>query len=1096
MSSTPVLLDIGSNAYANQTIVDEVKRRIGVKHNYFDCWIFGFLENKNFNVDETIAKLKRREEFEKTQLSKTQITDWMLENMQKGIIQLIGNDKEGRVTFYVCTARDKPSSARREESRMNFDMFVSYGTRLRPESKRCQMAMLINQDTASMWTNLDMTFQADIALRIAKFYPGCVDKLYICKMNRMLAAMAKPIFKRLPSIVSDRIAIISDSDIKNGKLLEFYDESVLPVALGGSNDCDHEANYIRFAHTIKEYTSQLTGAINRGLSVKEWELQNLEAAGYATGSSRMDVLKRSIMEPSCSVRNSLSRLQPDRSESWSLSSGRSEKHDTGDNDNEANLITCDSIHSEYCCPSRQLVFLSDIGIAPRDLLTDYLYQFTTIEGFFRISVTEMHESEWLHMLQREVEERNEIANLDDQIRADTFFQRLPPAGHLLLTHFLRVSLLVMSFYFLIATLFIALIGMLTLTYIFFSMFSHPYNVFTYGVALFVTGSQFAVFCSRGYDVLRNTFSGRRIQALKAFGYRALFFQVIVDVLCTVGCFIVFCVMANRYGPLTGIQYSLAIGWITAVCLIFIYHVVFAFGFRTISNPSFVHGSRMNNAETTLYLFMDVDVEDDSFRANSSVEMITLTVTAVLLFAAGVAFMASNAFGFLATAVALQAFLFVLSTMFMFANNSSSSSNVTMCAVAYASIFWMDAIFTMGLYGWTGEWGNSLVTALLVMLFFSTISMGSVYGKWSGTTRRWLFRLAWALIVVHFVSCTVVLLVQNYQMGCFVLALGLHLFICCIRNNEASNTFGLFAIVSGFSLTVLTCCLIGNFGGQEVYYNSVSDQLLPDYHATYVAENAGLPVQNMAPPVCLTQFPSKELGIVGMSLFVKLGYNANLTAQAVDLARWFPEFKQLNSFGDGLLLSATPFRRVGDAYNTTVIAVRGDKNIQWFIMAMTMWIDQYVISFFSFLMPALYLENIMPYISFAQKMCPLSWKKSMDSINQLFAAYLDGIKGPNEFIYVVGHGPMGATAVIASLRSGMSTRNVLISGPEIAGNRYGVSRTASQLSESVIHIESPQSALSTWFLKSPQVQIVPCDGGSRKCDRVESTIQQLNLLCHP
>ncbi|CAD2214035.1 hypothetical protein AGDE_14271 [Angomonas deanei] len=201
----------------------------------------------------------------------------MMENMNKGIIQVIGNDKAGRVAFYICTARDKPQSKYRAESRKNFDMFISYGTRLRPESKRCQMTMLINQDKASMFSNLDMTFQADIALRIAKFYPGCVDKMYICKMGRTLSALAKPIFSGLPSIVSNRIIIISDGDIKKGKLLELFDEDVLPVALGGTNDCDHPENYARFANTIKDYFEQLKAAISRGTSVKEWELENCAA---------------------------------------------------------------------------------------------------------------------------------------------------------------------------------------------------------------------------------------------------------------------------------------------------------------------------------------------------------------------------------------------------------------------------------------------------------------------------------------------------------------------------------------------------------------------------------------------------------------------------------------------------------------------------------------------------------------------------------------------------------------------------------------------------------------------------------------------------
>lgn len=75
--------------------------------------------------------------------------------------------------------------------------------------------------------------------------------MYVCKMGRALSAIAKPIFSRLPSIVSDRIEIITEGDIKNGKLLSMYDEHILPIALGGKNDCDNKPSYVRFASMIR-----------------------------------------------------------------------------------------------------------------------------------------------------------------------------------------------------------------------------------------------------------------------------------------------------------------------------------------------------------------------------------------------------------------------------------------------------------------------------------------------------------------------------------------------------------------------------------------------------------------------------------------------------------------------------------------------------------------------------------------------------------------------------------------------------------------------------------------------------------------------------
>ena len=264
-----VLSEIGPEALTHRDELEEVKRQLNIRHDYFDCWIYGFLENKKFSIEETVSKLQRRAVMESTELAQYVVTDYMKETMRKGIIQLIGTTRRSS-DIYINTKRDYPTAKRREENKRNFDMWLTYGTRLRKENKRCRIAMLINQKDASLWSNTDMTFQADVALRIAKFYPGVVDRMYITKMSNTLSAMAKPIFTRLPAIVSERIRIFSEDDVKHGKLLELFDEDVLPVDLGGKNACDGPQNGKLLGTRLRAF-EQLKMAVSDLLSVKEWE---------------------------------------------------------------------------------------------------------------------------------------------------------------------------------------------------------------------------------------------------------------------------------------------------------------------------------------------------------------------------------------------------------------------------------------------------------------------------------------------------------------------------------------------------------------------------------------------------------------------------------------------------------------------------------------------------------------------------------------------------------------------------------------------------------------------------------------------------------
>ncbi|CCW71959.1 unnamed protein product [Phytomonas sp. Hart1] len=63
MSDIPVLLEFGAKAHTYQAQVNEVKDRLGIKHDCFDSWLYTFPSSANFNVERTVRKLIKLESF-------------------------------------------------------------------------------------------------------------------------------------------------------------------------------------------------------------------------------------------------------------------------------------------------------------------------------------------------------------------------------------------------------------------------------------------------------------------------------------------------------------------------------------------------------------------------------------------------------------------------------------------------------------------------------------------------------------------------------------------------------------------------------------------------------------------------------------------------------------------------------------------------------------------------------------------------------------------------------------------------------------------------------------------------------------------------
>ncbi|KAG5471915.1 hypothetical protein CUR178_02580 [Leishmania enriettii] len=250
----------------------EVKLSVGIHHGYLDGWIYLFLENKKFDVAEAVAKLRRRDDMERTVFAKYTMTDSLRKSMRAGIVQYIGRDREGRPVLFFNTARDSPKAKQRPERQANLDMFLCWSVRCDRENPTATVTWLVNQDGASMLRNTDLIFQKDMALRISKFFPGVIARMFVCNMSTALTFVVKPLLRQLPKGISDCIFLFSSNDIKKGELLKHIDSKVLPVEMGGCNDCDHPANYERFATTIECYFDRCIRALKEGVSIKEMEV--------------------------------------------------------------------------------------------------------------------------------------------------------------------------------------------------------------------------------------------------------------------------------------------------------------------------------------------------------------------------------------------------------------------------------------------------------------------------------------------------------------------------------------------------------------------------------------------------------------------------------------------------------------------------------------------------------------------------------------------------------------------------------------------------------------------------------------------------------
>ncbi|KPI90333.1 hypothetical protein ABL78_0560 [Leptomonas seymouri] len=997
-SSYTSLEDLGPVALSHRSEMEEVKQQIDIKHGYFDAWIYGFLENKKFNIEETVAKLHRRFAMEVSELATYEFTDYMRASLRKGIIQEIGVDKAGRVAFYINTKRDFPQAKFREEQRRTFDMFICYGTRLRKENKRSQIVMLINQDGASIFKNVDMTFQADIALRISKFYPGAVDKMYICKMNRTLAAMAKPIFKTLPAIVSDRIQIVDASDIKNGELLDLFDAKVLPIALGGTNDCDNEEHWNAYADRVEKYYAALKIAVNeRGLTVKEWELEVLgidveaaegshRAVDAPTVTPHADALAYSVR--SLALHATPLEISPFITRKSSLLLSR-HPPDVVDPD-EKPLQTCVSETASLVTPLYDVMVAGGDGNSggesgtrmpwsevvaplPRDLAIFFLEELlrwrTTVED---IEIAERYKllDSYVSGTRAATEQGVRGLNIQDK----KWYIGVPYPLQALYQILLLGITMLNVIYFIAALVFLSVFCADVTITIFFGFFVKPSYVFPLSAVLLMVAIQGVCLCSRAVDIISAIYEGRVIPVFERLGsYWGTVAEVCLFFGMTAVQFIIFVVVARRDNPLRGLEVSFCTGWICALLVISLTHVFF---FTGIFASAITRNKEYRMGALPFFLTLNfgggavekTNEVDTRFLLRTS-SYVICGVPLVISMLLGIGFLISRIVSlYVSTFAAAITAAFVVH---YYSDNLSDTLTGALMRLTLwmLTIVWCYATFSFGFRDYDQQYGASVIVSTILNGIFVLLALNCLHRP----GHSWLLRVSFVMVLLYILGCWICIFpLVSWRMGLFCLAVMVHNVANIIfAPRSLTGIHGSFFLSAAVLLLGISCVMLGWYGTTLL---NTTPQSLPS------GGPASLSLSHLALyhryPVCtLAMGADDSVSVVDVSLLNEVVNARTEEVRTTDFNNWFGSRGIAyagvvkNFEADGISWEMHRFDMPAAA-NLTVL-VLSNRFAMSSIIGMIGWVDAIALSPLSIFMPYEMINTMVYVISFATRLVPFA-----------------------------------------------------------------------------------------------------------------------------
>ncbi|KAG8343705.1 hypothetical protein TRVL_05465 [Trypanosoma vivax] len=987
------LQELGPKAVSHRQELEEVKRQLDIDYDELDCWLYGFLENKKFDIPETVAKLQRRFQVEASELARHDITDYMRASLRSGVIQCVGEDKCGRALFYVTVRRDKPVAERREEKKRAFDMLVSYGTRLRTGNMKCKMALLVNYENASLWNNVDMSLQADVAVRLSKYFPGSVSKIYVCNMSRILSTVAKPLFSQLPAALSECFVFLSKSDRDAGKLLEFIDESVLPVSLGGTNDCDHETQWVRNAEAVEEYYEELKEAVLcNGLTVKQWELQKVRR--HSPAGSFVSTGTDADFVTSLKTCGSFSAL------------ASTEAH----------------LYESFIAPSRT-VFLEKenewlflMQCFPRHLALLFLEELHR----WRVAVAEEETADRYALLDNYIEicklESDELPTINLENRK--WYKMIPKP----LCAFHRVFLIGITFSvavsFLLALIFVLSLTSTVASLLFMGLFVEWSYVFPLGGTLLLASLHSTSLCSFSLDVLSALAKRNVIPPLDLLGrHRGSIAQIIIFAIIVCIQIVVFTFFLVLESFAVALQASTATGALITAFLLCVSHILFYFDWLGgLRRP----GREQHSSLVTLYLLLNTQEKEEGAGTVHSMGIsffIVCTVPILLSLLCGVGFLIS---GSLVFAVATGA----TSTGAVFALYYCSDRHpcITSCDVLRYSLLlacmaWLFGSYAFGFWEYSIQWGVPVFTLTAVTALSVCLSIVCMVKKEANVLLRLFFVLFCAVIAG---SCISNFILVNKGMGFFSFALLVHLALgtVFVRYNSR-NIGGVCLFLTTFSFVTTSCIMLGWYGtnlGYTVPRSIPSDE--PSHLDNYSQDYHRYPVCSMR--------VAGGFSIPDLALLTELADAQSSEVFDIDFNNWFGNSdvtflgvsKRFSSGREPW--SVSRFNSVQN--NITVLTLRNGY-VSSSIMAMTLWVGSMSSSPLRIFFPLDWLAKIVPLVSFLASKINFRWAHVQTQLTE----YLGRVKNTTSGqVVLTAYGAAGGIASLAGTES--RTKTVVFGSP--------------------------------------------------------------------
>jgi len=868
-----------------------------------------------------------------------------------------------------------------------------------------------------------------------------VDKMYICKMSRTLAAMAKPIFKCLPAIVSDRIQIIDETDIKNGVLLELFDADVLPVALGGNNQCDDAAHWNAYADRVETYYAELKRGVNeRGLTVKEFEL---EALGINPSGSPQSTHAETLAQSVRSMAN-----VPRHSAEWQHSIGVGSRHTAPSIASAApkTLMTCFSEEDRSVASPSGAPVESAEGRAWAQVVEPFppgLALFFLEELLRWRTATEAEErAERFKLLDGHISgcqrsSDNVIKGLNVSDRK--WYVGVPYPLRSLYRLLLMGVTTLNVFYYVAAVIFFSVFSANLIVTVFFGFFVKASFFFPLSAVLLMLIIQGASICTRACDFVSALYSGDVIPLFERLGSTwGTIAEVVLFFVTASIQFVIFCVYARRENPVRGLQVSFATGWLSAVFIVSFTHVFFFTGLFASSKTR-----DKDNRLAALPFFLALNFGGSAGSSTTSDSRFILRTSSYLICGIPLAVSMILGIGFLISriiALYICTMAAALSAAFITNYYSDSLSNALSSSLVRFTLWmmtvaWVYVTFAFGFQNYNAQYAPIVIVGAVLNGAFVVLALVCLRRRGSS----WLLRISFVVVLLYIAACTIcVFPLVDWRLGIFCCALLVHNVInIVLAPRNLTNIHATFCVVAAVLLLGISCTLLGWYGTSLL---TSEPQSLPSVSPITVPPLSDLDLYHRF-PVCTIRLGSdSSVTVVDIALIMELVVSKTTAVFDTDFARWFG--------GRGVVYDGVVQRFDADgtawelqqfslpvAANLTILALTNRYAISS-IVAMVAWVDAIALSPLSIFLPAYWTNNIIYVISFVTRLIPFTWAGLMSDLTEYIATREAEL---TTGVLVAGSGIAGGVLSVAAARAGQQA--IVFAAP-------GLLQTARKLDVSV------------------------------------------------